>query len=80
MKKDGKAVSLLKKGSSIAGASVANVVSALIGGTVAGLPGSAAGAAAAKACEIVIEGLPVSTWEEMAPPPSGADTSFRPIQ
>ncbi|WP_064597184.1 hypothetical protein [Pseudomonas sp. DR 5-09] len=57
MKKDGKAVSLLKKGSSIADASVANVVSAIFGGTLSGLPGSAAGTAAVKACEIVIENI-----------------------
>ncbi|MCE0968911.1 hypothetical protein [Pseudomonas sp. NMI4491_12] len=57
MEKDGKAVSLLKKGSGIAGASVSSVVSALVAGTVAGLSGSAAGAAAAKACEIVIEDI-----------------------
>ncbi|ANI55031.1 hypothetical protein PDR5_33010 [Pseudomonas sp. DR 5-09] len=48
---------MLKKGSSIADASVANVVSAIFGGTLSGLPGSAAGTAAVKACEIVIENI-----------------------
>lgn len=57
MENDGKAVSLLKKGSSIAGASVGNVISALISGGVAGLSGSVAGAAAAKACEMVVEDI-----------------------
>ncbi|MGV2837256.1 hypothetical protein ACNPOQ_26330, partial [Pseudomonas shirazensis] len=57
MKEDGKAVSLLKKGSGIAGASVGSVVSALIEGAVVGPAGTAAGAAIAKACEFVIEDI-----------------------
>ncbi|RRV08721.1 hypothetical protein EGJ22_21345 [Pseudomonas sp. p99-361] len=57
MKEDGKAVSLLKKGSGIAGASVGSVVSALIGAAVAGPAGTTAGAAVAKACEFVIEDI-----------------------